>query len=81
MSTAISRVTVRYFASLRERLGRTEEVLDLEGIHTVADVWARATGELPPANTLAAVNLEYADFSRTLRDGDEVAFFPPVTGG
>jgi molybdopterin synthase sulfur carrier subunit len=75
------RVTIRYFASLRERLGRTEEVLDLEDIRTVAEVWARATGEPLPANTLAAVNLEYADFSQTLRDGDEVAFFPPVTGG
>ncbi|MBI5611575.1 MAG: molybdopterin converting factor subunit 1 [Gammaproteobacteria bacterium] len=75
------RVTIRYFASLRERLGRAEEVLDLEGIRTVAEVWARATGEPLPANTLVAVNLEYADFSQPLRDGDEVAFFPPVTGG
>lgn len=81
MPTAMPRVTIRYFASLRERFGRAEEVLDLEGIRTVAEVWARATGEPPPANTLAAVNLEYADFSQTLRDGDEVAFFPPVTGG
>lgn len=81
MSTAIPQITVRYFASLRERLGRAEEVFHLEGLRTVADVWERATGEPPPANTLAAVNLEYADFSRPLRDGDEVAFFPPVTGG
>lgn len=74
-------VTVRYFASLRERLGRSEELIDLQGIHTVAEVWARATGEPLPANTLTAVNLEYADLQRPVRDGDEVAFFPPVTGG
>ena len=81
MPIAMPQITVRYFASLRERLGRTEEVLDLEGIRTLADVWARATGEPPPANILAAVNLEYADFSRPVQDGDELAFFPPVTGG
>ncbi len=81
MPTAMPRVTIRYFASLREHLGRAEEVIDLEGVHTVADAWARATGEPLPANTLAAVNLEYADFDQALRDGDEVAFFPPVTGG
>lgn len=74
-------VTIRYFASLRERLGRSEELIDLQGIHTVAEVWARATGEPFPVNTLAAVNLEYADIHRPVQDGDEVAFFPPVTGG
>jgi molybdopterin synthase sulfur carrier subunit len=35
---------------------------------------------LPP-NTLAAVNMEYAELTQSVRDGDEVAFFPPVTGG
>jgi molybdopterin synthase sulfur carrier subunit len=34
-----------------------------------------------PANTLAAVNMEYVDLAGPVRDGDEVAFFPPVTGG
>jgi molybdopterin synthase sulfur carrier subunit len=34
-----------------------------------------------PSNVLVAVNMEYTDPSHTLKDGDEVAFFPPVTGG
>ncbi len=75
-------IRVRYFASLRERMGREAEQIDLGGSATVADVWACvAAGEAPPPNLLAAVNLEYAALDRTVRDGDEVAFFPPVTGG
>ncbi len=78
------RVQVRYFASLRERMGREGlrlEVPEAERL-TVAEVWRRASGEpeLPPG-TLCAVNMEYAAPEREVRDGDEVAFFPPVTGG
>ena len=75
-------VTVKYFASLRERHG-AERHLDgaLEGT-TVADVWVRAGGgEALPADVLMAVNLEYVNADHPVRDGDEVAFFPPVTGG
>ena len=74
-------ILVKYFASIRERLNRSEEILDADGIGTVADVWIRATGEELPANLLVAVNQEHSRFSDPVRDGDEVAFFPPVTGG
>lgn len=75
-------IRVRYFASFRERMGRPEDLLDAAGIDRVCDVWTRvAAGQSAPVNTLVAVNLEYADFDRVVRDGDEVAFFPPVTGG
>jgi molybdopterin synthase sulfur carrier subunit len=74
-------IKVRYFASLRERLGRGEDLVDAASACSVADVWVRATSSALPANVLAAVNLEHADFDRPVRDGDEVAFFPPVTGG
>jgi molybdopterin synthase sulfur carrier subunit len=51
-------------------------------VHTVADVWARAAvGEALPEHILCAVNREYAPPSAAVHDGDEVAFFPPVTGG
>ncbi|HEC12092.1 MAG TPA: MoaD/ThiS family protein [Acidiferrobacteraceae bacterium] len=75
-------IKVRYFASLREKMGREEDQLDALGVNTVADVWTRAArGQAMPPNTLAAVNLEYGDLTTSVADGDEVAFFPPVTGG
>ena len=77
----MSRIQVRYFASLRERLGRGEELIDAAGIATVADVWRRVAHEPMPANTLMAINQEYAGVDAPVRPGDEVAFVPPVTGG
>ncbi len=74
-------ITVRFFASIREQLGQSETVLDARQVRDVADVWARATGRPRPARLLAAVNLEHAGFDRPVHDGDEVGFFPPVTGG
>jgi molybdopterin synthase sulfur carrier subunit len=75
-------IEVRYFASLRERMGRDQDRLEADGVRTVADVWARAAaGEALPEHILCAVNMEYAPPSAMVHDGDEVAFFPPVTGG
>ncbi|HRD49486.1 MAG: MoaD/ThiS family protein [Candidatus Competibacter sp.] len=75
-------VRIKYFASLRDRLGRAEDRLDPAVALTVAEVWATLWPDTPlPPNTLAAVNMEYASPEQTVRDGDEVAFFPPVTGG
>ena len=79
-----------YFASLRERMGRNEEDLAIPaGVATVRDLIAHlhardAKGEAAFANpTLvrAAVNQEFAGPASAVRDGDEIAFFPPVTGG
>lgn len=75
-------IHVKYFASLRERMGRAEDAVDPERIVTVADVWAQVSGRTTlPANTLVAINAEYAEVAQPVHDGDEVAFFPPVTGG
>jgi MoaE-MoaD fusion protein len=72
-------VTVRLFAGLRERAGTAR--LELDGVERVGDVWGRlAIGEEPPG-LLYAVNREYAERDRPLRDGDEVALIPPVSGG
>jgi len=73
------RVTVRLFAGLRERAGVSR--VELEDVARVADVWPRlGLGDEPPGLMLA-VNREYAERGRELRDGDEVALIPPVSGG
>jgi molybdopterin synthase sulfur carrier subunit len=73
---------IRYFASLRDRMGRASDSIDNVNVASVAEVWARVSGNQPfPANTLVAVNMEIADLSREVKEGDEIAFFPPVTGG
>lgn len=74
---------VRYFASMRDRMGRGEEAVSMDAkAVTVEDLWKKLTnGQTLPASTLIAVNMEYTDGKAQLKDGDEVAFFPPVTGG
>jgi len=75
-------IKVRYFASLKESVGRSEDELEFAGVISVVDVWKRLNlgGELPE-NILAAVNMDYVSFDHLVNDYDEVAFFPPVTGG
>ena len=81
---------VLYFAWLRTRLGTAEENLDLPvEVTTVAGMvdWLRRRGPrfaevLADASVLrVAVNQEYVGWDHPLRPGDEVALFPPVTGG
>lgn len=81
-SGMIMSIKVRYFASLGERVGQSESDLGFTQAMTVRDVWQIDTlGKPIPDNVLAAVNMEYADLDCQVQDGDEVAFFPPVTGG
>ncbi|MCB2427259.1 MoaD/ThiS family protein [Methylophaga pinxianii] len=73
-------IQVKFFASLRETLGQSETTV--EDAVTVAEVWDMATqSATPPNNLLVAVNLDYATLQSPVKEGDEVAFFPPVTGG
>ena len=75
-------IKVRFFASLREQIGQAEMELPSDGVATVGDVWAQASaGAQPPAEVLAAVNHITAGLDYPVSDGDEVGFFPPVTGG
>ena len=80
-------VRVLYFASLKEALGIGSETLELPaGVNTVGGLrdWLASHGrdQLASARNLrCAVNQDMAGPDAVIRDGDEVAFFPPVTGG
>jgi molybdopterin synthase sulfur carrier subunit len=75
-------VHVKYFASLREAIGRSQDEIPFAESITVIEVWDQATQNMQrPDRLLVAVNQEYADFNSVVSDGDEIAFFPPVTGG
>ena len=71
-------VTVRLFAGLRERAGWSSREIDAA---TVGDVWAALGLGDEPEGLLYAVNREYAGRECELREGDEVALIPPVSGG
>lgn len=75
------KISVKYFASMRETMGKSEDKADLNDGASVVDLWASVTNVPMVENTLIAVNMEYTDAEHVLVDGDEVAFFPPVTGG
>ncbi len=75
------KITVKYFASLREQMGKAEEVLTLSEAAPIAELWKNVSGETKPENILMAINMEYVKSDAIVEEGDEVAFFPPVTGG
>ena len=75
-------IKIRYFSSLKESLGRSEDQIADADLLSVREVWHRVNTERPlPDNVLAAVNMDYVGFEHIVQNGDEVAFFPPVTGG
>lgn len=75
-------IKVKFFASLREWAGQSELKLEAEGLGTVRDVLKASTGEVGSVESvLCAVNFETVSLEHAVSDGDEVAFFPPVTGG
>ena len=83
-------ITVFYFASIREHMGRGEDQLEAsEGLTTVAALIRYLSetdssfSELSqsPNQPIISVNHIFAEASSPIFDGDEVGFFPPMTGG
>ena len=76
---------ILYFASLKEAIDCASEQIDLESGTTVANLRSQLIDRYGahhfPENILCAVNQVLADDSLVLNDSDEVAFYPPVTGG
>lgn len=76
------RIKVKFFAGLREAMGCAELDLDIPEGQTLNDVWAGiAARKVLPSEVLMAVNMDYAQADVEIKEGDEIAFFPPVTGG
>jgi len=80
------RVNVLFFATLKDRAGQDQWPLELEDSATVAVLKSRLAADIPalaPAlpTALVSVNHEFAFAEDPLHDGDEVALFPPVSGG
>lgn len=75
-------LNVKFFASLAEQTGLTAITVEAQNLRTVREVWEHATGQQTmPDNTLCAINMAHAHLDDNISDGDEIAFFPPVTGG
>jgi molybdopterin synthase sulfur carrier subunit len=75
-------IKVKYFGSLKQWVGRSEDELNFSVRISVNEAWQQVNADKPlPVNTLSSVNFDYVDTDYMLNDGDELAFFPPVTGG
>jgi molybdopterin converting factor subunit 1 len=80
------RVTIRFFARLRDLAGTGELVRDVSSPATVQTIWTELVAEMPGLGDYertmsVAVNADYSRMSAPVSEGDEVAFLPPVSGG
>ena len=80
------RIRLLHFASFRDAVGRDEEAREIAEGTRVHELWSVLGSEVPlfrryPKTPPAAVNREYVSPDTVLREGDEVAFLPPVAGG
>ncbi len=75
-------IVVKYFASISDAVGKTSEQIVLQREMTVGEVWSDVSKNIKyTGKVMTAVNHEYVDDKYLLKNDDEVAFFPPVTGG
>jgi sulfur-carrier protein len=80
------RVTVKLFARLRDIAGAPELTREIDSGATIRAVWKGLAAEFPDLaqyerSISSALNADYARMDAQVRDGDEIAFLPPVSGG
>jgi molybdopterin converting factor subunit 1 len=79
----MKRISIEYFAILRERAGLDRESLETN-TSTPAELFAelKSRYDFPAMNSIkVAINDEFADWQHPLQDGDTIVFIPPVAGG
>lgn len=85
ITTIMKKIRVMAFGITREILGQREVKIELDNGHTVADLRSHLTSVYPGVaglkSLLVAVNNEYADDHQVLKEADEIALIPPVSGG
>lgn len=75
-------IKVKFFARMRDEAGLSSAEIEYSENISVQDIWAKLTdGKDYPESVMLAVNMEYVSGEPGLKDGDELAFFPTVTGG
>ena len=81
-------ITLKYFASLRDIAEKEEDILDIENpitIDQLSDIISKTTPKMGAIirekKVMISVNQEMASADTIIRDGDEVAFLPPFSGG
>jgi molybdopterin converting factor subunit 1 len=80
------RVEVLFFGRLKELIGRAQESTELANPADIASLFDQYAARFPQlqqyrTSLVASRNREFAPWNTTLRNGDEVAFLPPVSGG
>ncbi len=80
------KIKVLYFSSIKDKLKKKEDILDIGENTTLEDVISLLKGKYPEITesldkSMFAVNEEYADKDKILKEGDTVAVIPPVSGG
>lgn len=77
-------VEIRYFASLREKAGKSHELLETDAV-TALDLYEQLQSkygfQLDSSKIKISINSEYRDFSTKIASSDQVVFIPPVSGG
>ena len=81
-SLIIMIIVVKYFASISDAVGKTSEKIEIQHRLSAGELWLDVSKNIKyTGKVMIAVNHEYVEHKYLLNHEDEVAFFPPVTGG